>query len=129
MAKTLADFVREARTRIREIGIEEFDEMIENHDELLIVDVREAEEFRRGHIPGALLIPRGILESAADNNCKLGMDRLRNARRQTIVLCCQNGARSALAADSLQQMGFDKVYNLAGGIDLWEAEGLALVKD
>lgn len=129
MAKTLADFVREARARIREISVEEFDEMIENHDDLLIVDVREAVEFQRGHIPGALLIPRGILESAADAACKLGVDRLRDARRQTVVLCCQNGARGALAADTLQQMGFDKVYNLAGGIDLWQAEGMALVTD
>ena len=103
--------------------------MIENHDDLLIVDVREVGEFQRGHIPGALLIPRGILESAADASCKLGVDRLRDARRQTVVLCCQNGARSALAADTLQQMGFDKVYNLAGGIDLWQAEGMALVTD
>ncbi len=129
MTKTLADFVRDARARIREISVEEFDEMIENHDDLLIVDVREAVEFQRGHIPGALLIPRGILESAADAACKLGVDRLRDARRQTVVLCCQNGARSALAADTLQQMGFDKVYNLAGGIDLWQAEGMALVTD
>jgi len=49
MAKTLADFVREARARIREISVEEFDEMIENHDDVLVVDVREAEEFHRGH--------------------------------------------------------------------------------
>jgi rhodanese-related sulfurtransferase len=129
MAKTLADFVREARARIREISVEEFDEMIEDHDDLLIVDVREAEEFQRAHIPGALLVPRGILESAADAGGKSGVDRLREARGKTIVLYCQNGARSALAADVLQQMGFEKVYNLAGGIDLWQAEGFALVTE
>jgi rhodanese-related sulfurtransferase len=129
MAKTLTDFVREARARIREIGIEEFDEMIENHDDLLIVDVREAEEFRRAHIPCALLVPRGILESAADASGALCVDRLCDAREKTIVLYCQNGERSALATDALQQMGFDKAYNLAGGIDLWQAEGFALVTD
>ena len=129
MAKTLADFVNEARTRIREISIGEFDEMIENHDELLIVDVREAEEFHHGHIPGALLIPRGTLECAADASCHPGVDKLHNARDRAIVLYCQNGERSALATDTLQQMGFEKVYNLAGGIDLWLAEGFALVTE
>lgn len=129
MAKTLADFVREARARIREISIEEFDEMIENHDDLLIVDVREAEEFHRGHIPGALLIPRGILESAADATSQRRVDKLCGARDQTIVLCNQRGSRGALAADTLQQMGFEKICHLAGGIELWEAEGYALVKD
>jgi len=129
VAKTLADFVREARARIREIGIEEFDEMIENHDDLVIVDVREAEEFQRAHIPGALLVPRGILESATDAGCEHSVDKLRAARDKTIVLYSQNGARSALATDTLQQMGFEKVYNLAGGIDLWQAEGFALVTD
>ncbi len=49
MVKTLADFVHEARARIREISVEEFDEMIENHDGVLVVDVREPEEFHRGH--------------------------------------------------------------------------------
>ena len=129
MAKTLADFVREARARIREIGIEEFDEMIENHDDLVIVDVREGEEFHRGHIPGALLIPRGTLEGAADAIGALSVQGLRDARDKTIVLYSQNGARGALAADSLQQMGFEKVYNLAGGIHLWQAEGFALVTE
>ena len=129
MAKTLADFVNEARTRIREISIGEFDEMIENHDDLLIVDVRESEEFHRGHIPGALLIPRGTLESTTDGGGKPGAGALREARGKTIVLYSTNGERSALATDTLQQMGFAKVYNLAGGIDRWQAEGFALVAE
>ena len=129
MAKTLADFVREARARIREIGVEEFDEMIENHDDLLIVDVREAEEFHRGHIPGAILVPRGILECAVDVAGKRRVDKLHGARDQTLVVCCQDGTRSALAADTLQQMGFQKVYLLVDGIGRWQAQGLALARD
>ena len=129
MAKNLADFVREAQARIREISVEEFDEMIENHDDLLIVDVREAEEFQRGHIPGALLVPRGILESAADATGDRRVEKLHRARKQTLVLCSQNGSRSALAADTLQQMGFTNVYHLAGGIGSWKTQGFALVKD
>lgn len=129
MEKTLADFLREARARIREISVEEFDEMIENHDDLLIVDVREADEYHRGHLPGALLVPRGLLEGAADAACKWRVEKLRGARGRTVVLYCQNGSRSALAADTLQQMGFEKVYNLAGGVEMWQAEGYALVSE
>ncbi|MBI3575423.1 MAG: rhodanese-like domain-containing protein [Gammaproteobacteria bacterium] len=129
MAKTLADFVRKARARIHEISIEEFDEMIENHDDVLVMDVREAEEFNRGHIPGALLVPRGILEGAADTNSPMRVDKLCGARTSTIIVCSQNSARGALAADTLQQMGFQKVYLLVDGIDRWEAQGLALARD
>ena len=128
MAKTLADFVREAQARVRAISVEEFDDMIENHDDLLIVDVREPEEFQRGHIPGALLVPRGILESAADAGDR-GMDPLRAARGRNIVVCSRNNTRSTLAADVLRQMGFDRVYALTGGVSRWEAEGFALVSD
>ena len=128
MAKTLADFVREAQARVRAISVEEFDDMIENHDDLLIVDVREPEEFHRGHIPGALLVPRGTLESAADAGDR-GMDPLRAARARNIVVCSRNNTRRTLAADVLQQMGFDRVYALTGGVTRWEAEGFALVSD
>ncbi len=114
MAKTSGD-------PVREISVEEFDEMIENHDDLLIVDVREAGEFHRGHIPGALLVPHGILEGAAD--------KLLGARQKTLVLCSQDGSRNAVAAHKLQQMGFEKVYSLAGGIDRWQAQGFALVTE
>ena len=129
MAKLLADFVREARARIHGISIEEFDEMIESHDDVLVVDVREAEEFRRGHIPGALLVPRGILESAADTNSLMRMDKLCAAHTSTIIVCSRNNARGALATDTLQQMGFQKVYLLVDGISRWEAQGLALARD
>ena len=129
MAKTLADFVREAQARIRAISLEEFDEMIENHDDLLIVDVREPEEFQRGHIPGALLVPRGVLESAADAAGDRGAGPLRAARGRNIVVCSHHDARSTLAADVLQQMGFEKVYALTGGLARWQAEGFALVSD
>ena len=129
MAKMLADFVREARARIHAISIEEFDEMIENHDDVLVVDVREAEEFRRGHIPGALLVPRGILEGAADSSNPMHVNKLCAAHNSTIIVYSLHNARGALAADTLQQMGFQKVCLLVDGIDRWEAQGLALVRD
>lgn len=129
MAKTLADFVREARARVREISVDEFDEMIENHDDLLIVDVREAGEFQRGHIPGALLLPHGLLEGTVDDTRRLQLEQLFGGYQKTFVLCSRDGSRSAVAARALQQIGFEKVYSLAGGIDRWQAQGFALVTE
>ena len=129
MGKQLADFIAEARRRIQEIKPDDLDEMIEGHDDVLIVDVREGEEYRRGHIPGALAIPRGLLEGAADSSYKYRNETLSDARGRTVVAYCQSGGRSALAADTLKQMGFDKAYSLAGGIELWQAEGLPVVTD
>ena len=126
--KTLEDFIREARARIQEVHPDALDEMIADHDDLLIVDVREPEEFHKGHIPGALLVPRGTLESAADCSNKHRVESLCNARNRTIVVCCDTGARSALAADTLNQMGFNS-YNLAGGIVLWEADDFPVIRD
>jgi rhodanese-related sulfurtransferase len=129
MTKRLADFVAEARARIQEIDATELDEMIENHEDVLIVDVREADEFEQGHIPGALNVPRGLLEGAADPNYKHRVDILCAAHERTVILYCQTGGRSAMAADTLNQMGFAKAWNLAGGIELWDAEGLPVIKD
>jgi rhodanese-related sulfurtransferase len=119
----------EIHTEVREISIEEFDEMIENHDELMIVDVREAGEFRRGHIPGALLLPHGLLEGAVDDARRLQIEQLFGGRHKTFVLCSRDGSGSAAAADRLRQLGVEKVYSLAGGIARWQAQGYALVTD
>jgi rhodanese-related sulfurtransferase len=129
MAKKLGDFVREARARIHEITADELDEMIEDHNDILIVDVREQDEYAQGHIPGALCVPRGLLEGAADADYKHRVETLCTAQDRTVVLYCQTGGRSAMAADTLNQMGFSKAWNLAGGIEVWEAEGLPVVKD
>ena len=121
--------MRETRTSAREISVDEFDEMIENHDDLLIVDVREAGEFRRGHIPGAVLLPHSLLEGAVDDTKRLQIEQLFGGRHKTFVLCSRDGSGSAAAADRLRQLGVEKVYSLAGGIARWQAQGFALVTD
>ncbi|RMD71336.1 MAG: rhodanese-like domain-containing protein [Gammaproteobacteria bacterium] len=122
--KTYGDLIREARARIREWDPETLEEMRASRPDLLIVDVREPEEYKQGHIPGALLIPRGTLECAADPSYKRRVEPLCHAQERPVVLYCESGGRSALAAATLQEMGFKEVYHLAGGLDLWEAEDL-----
>ncbi|GAB4514172.1 MAG: rhodanese-like domain-containing protein [Sulfuricaulis sp.] len=121
--------MRETHADVREISVEEFDEMIENHEDLLIVDVRETGEFQRGHIPGALLLPHDMREGAVDDAMRLQIEQLFGGRHKTFVLCSQDGSRSAVMAHKLQQMGFEKIYSLAGGVDRWQAQGFALVTE
>jgi len=126
MAKTLADFVRAARERTQEVDADTLNDWLEAGDDLLLVDVREPEEFAAGHLPGAVNVPRGVLEGAADPNYKHRHPQLCQARERRVVVYCQTGGRSAMAAATLQEMGFGEVWNLAGGIECWEGEDYPL---
>lgn len=117
--KTAHDLVLEAKAQIREVALEEAETAIRAADVLL--DVREADEFHAGHIPGALNIPRGLLEF------KLSDDPALCARELNIVLYCKTSGRAALAACALQAMGYRHVQSLAGGFDAWSAAGKAQV--
>lgn len=125
MAMKLGDFVREARKQIKEWDADTAKEKLEEEN-VLVIDVREPDEFDKAHLPGAICIPRGLLEGAADAGTKYRDERLCRAQDTTILLYCQSGGRSALAALTLQQMGFSQAYNLAGGIEVWEAEDYPL---
>ena len=126
MAKQLGCFIKEARRHIDEWDTETAEENL-GTGTVLLIDVREADEFECAHIANAINIPRGILEGAADATYKHRHPELSQARDKTILLYCQVGGRSAMAAWTLKQMGFDKVYSLAGGLECWEAEGFELV--
>ncbi|HEV7164602.1 MAG: rhodanese-like domain-containing protein [Gammaproteobacteria bacterium] len=112
---TGADLVAKAKTNIREISTEEASRQ---QGTVTIVDVREPEEYLAGHIPGAINIPRGLLEFRVDAHPIL-CDRGRS-----IIMQCQSGGRSALATAVMQELGYKDVVNLAGGFAAWKAAGL-----
>ncbi len=124
----LMDFVRAAKSCISEITPDELKAKLDAKEGFLLVDVRESAEFEHGHIAGAHLVPRGILEAAADTSYPKHYPPLSGARDQQIVLYCATSGRSAMAAAVLQMMGFKNVLNLAGGITRWEAEGKPQVR-
>lgn len=126
MSKSLKDFVTDAKSRIREISAADAATLTSNPT-VLILDVREPAEWAEAHLPGALHVPRGMLEAKADMDYPNREPRLAD-RGQTIIVHCASGARSAMAADVLQQMGFTDVRSLAGGIAAWSAAGLPTVK-
>ena len=117
--KNAHDLVLEAKAQIHEVALEDAEATIRAAD--LLLDVREADEFHAGHIPGAINIPRGVLEF------KLSNDPALCARELNIVLYCKTSGRAALAACSLQAMGYRQVQSLAGGFDAWSAAGKAQV--
>jgi rhodanese-related sulfurtransferase len=107
--------VAEAKKNITEISPEQASEKLQN-GEAVIIDVREKDEFNDGHIPKALNLSRGTLE--------LDIEEHVVDPNAVVILHCGGGGRSALAAESLQRMGYKNVRSMAGGLKAWEAAGL-----
>jgi rhodanese-related sulfurtransferase len=126
---SLLDFVRAAKGCVNEVSPQEAMIMVEHRQDLLVLDVRESSEHEQGHIKDALLVPRGILEAAADPSYPKHVASLSGARARPILIYCATGGRSAMAAATLQLMGFEDVYSMAGGIVGWETAGYPLVQE
>ncbi|HEY0843879.1 MAG TPA: rhodanese-like domain-containing protein [Noviherbaspirillum sp.] len=118
--KNAHDLVIAAKARIRELTIDDAEQAIRDADVLL--DVREADEYAAGHIPGAVHVSRGLLEFRLSNTPELG------ARDLKIVLYCKTSGRAALAACTLHDMGYLHVASIAGGFDAWTAAGKAVAR-
>ena len=88
-----------------------------NREKAVLIDVCEPDEYAAGHLPGAVHVSRGMLEF------KLGGTPELSHRDLKVVLYCKTGGRAALAARSLQDMGYLNVQSLAGGFDAWAAAG------
>lgn len=103
--------VEEARKRVPELSIEEVKAKLERGEKFRLIDVREGEEFARGHLPGAESACKGILERDIE-------EKVPDAETP-VVLYCGGGFRSALAGDNLQKMGYKKVWSMWGGWRAW----------
>ena len=117
--KTFDDLVAEASTHITELMPWDLVAKIEQNEPVLLIDVREADEFRSMHIANAINIPRGILEAASEQGYDESNPKLINARNQEVVVICRSGKRSCLAAYTLQQLGFNKALSLKTGLRGW----------
>ena len=120
LTKTFQQLCDEAKERITEVSTGATEERLRTPG-VLLIDVREQDEFRAGHIPGALGVGRGVLEyHIAD---------LEPDTDREIILYCRGGNRSALAADALRQMGYTHVSSMTGGYRTWNSEGRAETHD
>ena len=113
--KSFQQIVIEALQSIPEVTATDLQSRLQNGEQIVVIDVREPDEFAKGKIPGAYTIPRGVLEMQLDG---------RLPHENTVVLYCGAGARSALACKSLAEMGYDNVENLQGGWHAWVNSGL-----
>jgi rhodanese-related sulfurtransferase len=118
--KTAHDLVAAARARITECPVTDTTSALLNAD--VVLDVREPDEYAAGHLPGAINIPRGLLEF------KVSATPALEQRDLKLVVYCKTGGRAALAACTLHEMGYVSVQSVAGGFDAWVAQGGRVVR-
>ncbi len=116
MAKTSHDLVAEAKARIQEVSLAQAREMIQSG--AAVLDVREPMEYAAGHLPGAINIPRGLLEF------KLAATPDIAVAGKPVVVYCKTSGRAALATAVLHEMGVVEAVSVAGGYDAWVEAGL-----
>ena len=107
--------VEGVKTRIRETDVHDVKRRLQAGERFYLVDVREESEWSRGHVPGAIHLSKGIIERDIEKTIP--------DSSATIVLYCGGGFRSALVADSLQQMGYSNVRSMDGGWREWRQAG------
>src|SRR3984893_3587018 len=114
MSPSGAELLRQVKRQITEVDPAEVNELI--HEGATVVDVREAEEHAVGHLPGAKHVPRSYLESRIEGVVP--------DRSTQVILYCQSGNRSAYGARTLEQeLGYQHVRSMTGGITLWKDRG------
>lgn len=110
--KSGADLIGEAKAKIREVTPKET--MADNNPDLVLLDVRERNEWNLGHLPNAIHIPRGSMETKVEALIP---------RNKHVIIYCQSGNRSAFAAETLQEMGYEDVASMSRGIRGWVDDG------
>ena len=118
--KTPDQLVKEAKASIKEISVNDVKSMIDGKEKIILLDVRDKNEFEEGSIPGALNISRGMLEFKValvipDKNAK-------------IIVFCGLDLRGPLATKSLNEMGYMNAVNMTGGLKAWKEAGYAIAK-
>ena len=111
-----AELIRKVKEQIEEVDPKEVHDLAQNGNGAVIVDVREQHEFEESHLPGAVHVPRGHLESRIEGAAPDRSDR--------VILYCASGNRSALAAQTMTELlGYEDVASMRGGITLWKDRG------
>jgi molybdopterin/thiamine biosynthesis adenylyltransferase/rhodanese-related sulfurtransferase len=111
---TFKELIRQVKSEIREVSVEEARALAGAG--AAVLDVREADEWSQGHLPGAIFIPRGFLELRVE-------EKVPDKSREVVVYCA-GGTRSALGAKTLAQLGYSRVASMAGGFSRWKEAGL-----
>jgi adenylyltransferase/sulfurtransferase len=121
MAKTYKQLMEEARQAIPEVTVDEVKNRMERGEKWALLDVREREEYREGHLDGALSLPRGFLEMRVEEAVP--------DKSAPVIAYCAGGVRSLIAARTLKEMGYENVVSMSGGYTAWKNAGYKWVAD
>jgi sulfur-carrier protein adenylyltransferase/sulfurtransferase len=121
MAKTYKQLMEEARQVIPEVTVDEVKTRVERGERWALLDVREREEYREGHLDGAVSLPRGFLEMRVEEAVP--------DKSAPIIAYCAGGVRSLIAARTLKEMGYENVASMSGGYTAWKNAGYKWVAD
>jgi rhodanese-related sulfurtransferase len=125
--KRFTDLISECLPHIREEFPWDVEARLEAPDPPLILDIREPGEFDAMHIRDSVNVPRGVLESACEFGYEESVRELVEARSRDVVVVCRSGNRSALAAFTMQIMGYQRVVSMKTGLRGWNDYELPLV--
>jgi rhodanese-related sulfurtransferase len=120
-APNFLKLVQDAKSRVKETNVAEVKKRLDAEEKILLVDVREDNEWANGHIPGAVHMGRGVIERDVETKVPDPSAKL--------ILYCGGGFRSALSADNLQKMGYKNVESMDGGWKGWVEAGLPTQRD
>jgi len=120
-SKSAMDLVKEAKQEIENLTPQQVQQELSS-GKVVLIDIRESEELQNGKIDGAVHAPRGMIEFYADPSLPYHKPEFNKEKR--IILHCASGGRSALAASTLKQMGYENVAHLDGGIKAWKEAGM-----
>ncbi len=119
--ENVKEMVANAKSGIIQVSLQDFKASIENEEEFILIDVREADEFEANCIPGAFNIPRGFLEfKIASEDFWDMMGMYVPEKTEEIIIYCKKGGRGVLATESLTRLGYENVKNIIGGWEAWE---------
>jgi adenylyltransferase/sulfurtransferase len=122
MAKSFQEIMAEARKEVPEVTVQQVNELLKNNGKSpVMLDVRESDEWRQGHLDGAIPLPRGFLEIKVETTIP--------DKSTPIIAYCAGGVRSLLAAKAMKEMGYHNVSSMAGGYAAWKNGGFKWVQD
>ena len=115
------NLVNDAKSRVKETNVPQVKQRMDKGDKFVLVDVREDNEWEKGHLPNAVHMGRGVIERDIETKYP--------DKDTELVLYCGGGFRSALSADNLQKMGYKNVSSMDGGWRGWTESGFPTAKD
>src|SRR3990172_4302225 len=121
MAKTFKQLMDEARREVKEVSVQEAHDLVQKNGKYLLLDVREKDEYREGHLQGSVSLPRGFLEIKVESTVP--------DKSTPILAYCAGGVRSLLAGKVLKEMGYQNVISMSGGYTAWKTAGYNCVQD